>query len=281
MMNLTDEKQLKALLQRHGFRFERSKGQNFLIDASVPERIAAACGADASTGVVEIGPGVGCLTQCLAQNAAAVLAYELDESLRPVLAETMAPRPNVRIEFADALRRDLRADADTYLPGLRRVFCANLPYNITTPVLTKVYEARAFETVTVMVQREVALRLCAAPGCGDYGAFSVFTQWYAEPELLFTVPPGAFMPPPKVTSAVVRLRMRAAPPVDTDETRFFRVVRAAFAQRRKTLINSLSTAFPKDRAAAAVAACGLPERARGEELSLPQFAGLTAALYSE
>lgn len=278
-MNLTDYNEIRALLFRHGFRFEKSKGQNFLVADWVPERIADAAGLDQKTGVVEIGPGVGCLTEQLAKRAGKVLCYELDTSLEPVLVQTLAAyAQTVELQFTDVMRRDLAADALQRLPGLRPVLCANLPYNITTPVLSKVYEARCFDAAVVMIQKEVAQRLCAGPGSGDYGAFSVYTRWFAEPELLFTVPADCFHPRPKVTSAVVRLNFRKEPPEAVEEAAFFKTVRAAFGQRRKTLANALSVIWPKEAALAAIKACGFDERIRGEMLGIPEFAALTKQL---
>lgn len=275
-MDLCDYKQIQNLLAAtDGFRFSKAKGQNFLTARWVPERIADEAGLDAQTGVVEIGPGVGCLTEQLALRAGKVLSFEIDELLKPVLARTLAPYDNIEVVFGDVMRRDLSAEIAMSLPGLRPVLCANLPYNITSPVLTKVYESRCFETVTVMVQKEVAERLCAAPGQKDYGAFTLLTQWYAEPELLFTVGPECFMPRPKVTSAVVRMTMRKKPPLETDEKALFRVVRAAFNQRRKTLVNALDGVCGKEKARAAVTSCGFSETVRGEALSLADFAALT------
>lgn len=277
-MDLCDYNQIQALLAETGFHFSKAKGQNFLTARWVPQRIAETCGADRGTGVVEIGPGVGCLTEQLALRAGKVVAYEIDELLRPVLAVTLAPYDNVEVVFGDVMRRDLRAETEAAFPGLRPALCANLPYNITSPVLTKIYESRAFHTVTVMVQKEVAERLCAAPGQKDYGAFTLLTQWYAEPELCFTVGAECFVPRPKVTSAVVRMTMRAAPPLQTDERALFRLIRAAFNQRRKTLVNALDGVCGRERARAAIAACGFSETVRGEALSLADFAALTNAL---
>ncbi len=274
-MELCSYKEMKPLLERHGFHFSKAKGQNFLIASWVPERIAEECGADLSCGVVEIGPGVGCLTEQLSLRAGMVLAYEVDERLRPVLAETLGQRENIQILFGDAMSRDMAADAAEFLPGLKPMLCANLPYNITTPVLTKAYEAGCFSCITVMIQKEVAERICAKPGTEAYGAFSVFSQWYTEPELLFTVAPGCFMPPPKVTSAVIRMPCRENKPAEVEEKSFFRVVRAAFGQRRKTLANSLSNLCGKELALEAIRACGMDERVRGEALGIPEFAALT------
>ena len=280
-MNLCDYHEMHALLQRAGFHFSRSKGQNFLTASWVPERIAIESGLDKNTGVVEIGPGVGCLTEQLSKAAGRVLAFELDEKLRPVLAETLAPYDNIELIFGDVMRADLRREVAEHLGALRPVLCANLPYNITTPVLKKIFEARCFDTVTVMVQREVAERMCASAGDKDYGAFTLLTEWYAEPELCFTVGAECFVPRPKVISAVVRLKMRAEPPIDIDEAALFRVIRAAFNQRRKPLTNALSGLFGKEQTKAAIAACGFSETVRGESLSLRDFAALTRALETE
>ena len=284
-MRLTDIAEIRELLARHGFRFSKSLGQNFLVADWVPRDIADSAGLDADTGVLEIGPGIGCLTQELSERAGRVVAVELDDALRPVLAETLAGLENVDVVYGDILRQDLAALTGEHMPGLRPVVCANLPYNVTSPLLTAFLTAGCFDTVTVMIQREVARRLCARPGTADYGALTVFVQWHAEPELLFDVPPHCFVPAPKVTSTVVRLRVRKSPPVAVqDEKLLFTVVRAAFNQRRKTLVNALSAGVPgcdKARAAAAVAACGLDARVRGETLSLAQFAALSDALGSE
>lgn len=280
-MNLCDYNEMQTLLQRAGFHFSKSKGQNFLTASWVPERIALESGLDKNTGVVEIGPGVGCLTEQLSRAAGRVLAFELDEKLRPVLALTLAPYDNIELIFGDVMRADLRRAVEEHLSGLRPVLCANLPYNITTPVLKKIFEARCFDTVTVMVQREVAERMCAAAGDKDYGAFTLLTQWYAQPELCFTVGAECFVPRPKVTSAVVRMKMRPRPPVDIDEAALFRVIRGAFNQRRKTLANALGGLFGKEETKAAIAACGFAETLRGETLNLQDFAALTRALERE
>ena len=281
-MNLTNLADIRALLARHDFRFSKSLGQNFLTAAWVPADIADASGADEHSGVLEVGPGIGCLTEQLAQRAGKVVSVELDERLRPVLAETLAGYENVELVFGDVLALDLPQLVAERFPGLRPVVCANLPYNVTSPLLAAFLEAGCFEEITVMIQREVARRLCARAGTADYGAFTVFTQWYAEPEILFDVPPGCFLPAPKVTSSVVRLRVRKTPPAAvTDEKLFFAVVRAAFNQRRKTLVNALSSGLSgcdKDTAAAAVARCGFDARIRGEALDLAGFAAVANAL---
>ena len=281
-MDLCNINDIKALLARHGFRFSKSMGQNFLIQSWVPREIAKASGAGPGTGVLEIGPGIGPLTRELSLLADRVAAVELDRSLLPILAETLADRNNVEIVPGDVMKLDLPALVAEKLPGLRPMVCANLPYNITTPVITTFLEAGCFSAITVMIQREVAQRICAQPGTADYGAFSVLCQYYAKTELLFDVGPECFIPAPKVTSSVLRLTPRPAPAEVDDPQHFFRVVRAAFAQRRKTLVNSLSSALgsslSKEELAGAIAACGLPESVRGERLSLSDFAALSREL---
>lgn len=278
-MNLTDYNEIRALLSRHGFRFSKSLGQNFLTAAWVPERIAESAGPDRDTGVLEIGPGIGCLTEQLSLRAGKVLAVELDKSLRPVLAETLAGRDNVEILFGDVLRQDIPALVAERLPGLRPLVCANLPYNVTTPVLTALIRAGCFESITVMIQREVARRICAGPGSGDYGAFGIFVQWYTEPELLFDVPPSCFVPQPKVTSSVIRLRRRERAPYPVeDEELLWRVVRAAFNQRRKTLPNALSAGLDglsRERAEEILPRCGFDPKIRGERVDLGGYARIT------
>ena len=282
-MDLCNINDIKALLGRHGFRFSKSMGQNFLIEGWVPQEIAAASGADGSTGVLEIGPGIGPLTVRLADLAAKVVSVELDRTLLPVLAETLAGRENVEIVPGDIMKLDLPTLVAEKLPGLTPIVCANLPYNITTPVLTALIEWKQFASITVMIQREVALRICAAPGTADYGAFSVYCQYHTEPQLLFDVPPTCFLPAPKVTSSVIRLVPRKTPPVPVEsEAAFFRVVKAAFAQRRKTLLNGLTSAygnrFDKDTLRTILEDCGLPADIRGERLDIPAFADLAKRL---
>lgn len=236
MIDLCSAQEVKGLLARHGFRFSKSKGQNFLIAPWVPQRIAEESGVDGSCGVLEVGPGIGPLTQQLCLRAGRVAAVEVDRTLAPILAETLGEFSNLHILWQDILKVDIPALVQAELPGLRPMACANLPYYITSPVLTALLEARCFSSVTVMVQKEVAQRMAAAPGSRDYSAFTVFCNYYAQPELLFDVPPSCFLPQPKVTSSVIRLNVRQAPPYPVaDEELFFRVVRASFAQRRKQL----------------------------------------------
>lgn len=281
-MNLCDYDTIRDLLGRHGFHFSKSMGQNFLIDPQVPADIADASQADLGCGVLEIGPGIGPLTAELAQRAGKVVSVELDKSLLPVLAETMAPYPNVEIVPGDVMKLDLAGLAAEKFQGLTPIVCANLPYNITTPVLTKLIETPCFETVTVLIQKEVAQRLSAAQGTSDGGSFSLFLQYHMETAYLFDVPREKFLPAPKVTSAVLRCVRRERPAVEVDdEAFFFQVVRGAFLLRRKTLSNSLAAALPEFGKAdiqSAMADCGLSPDLRGERLTLQDFARLSHAL---
>lgn len=281
-MDLCNINEIKSLLARHGFRFSKSMGQNFLIADWVPREIAKASGAHPDAGVLEIGPGIGCLTRELAGRAGKVVSVELDRSLLPILEETLTDQDNVEIVSGDILKLDIR-QTTLEMPWLSGfAACANLPYNITTPAITALIEAQCFFAITVMIQKEVAQRICAQPGSRDYGAFSVYCQYYTAPELLFEVPPDCFIPAPKVTSAVVRMVPRPAPAEVDDPDHFFRVVKAAFALRRKTLLNSLSAnlggQYTKETLSQVIAACGLPADVRGERLSIPQFAQLSRRL---
>lgn len=275
-MNLCDINVIKPLLQKHGFRFSKSKGQNFLTQSWVPREIAEGAGIDETCGVLEVGPGIGPLTQALCENAGKVVSVEVDTTLKPILAETMADQDNFTLIFGDILKTDIPALVEEHFKGLRPMACANLPYYITSPVLSALLESGCFESVTVMVQKEVAQRICARAGSKDYSAFSLFCQYYADPEILFDVPPSCFIPQPKVTSAVITLRCRTAPPCPVaDEKLFFRVVKASFAQRRKTLVNGLCSGFgtlTKEQVIQAVVAAGFPENVRGETLDIPGFA---------
>lgn len=280
-MRLTDINDIKRLLSRHGFRFSKSMGQNFLTAAWVPEDIAEAAEIDERTGVLEVGPGIGCLTEQLSMRAGRVLAVELDKALKPVLEETLSGRDNVEIIFDDVLKLELASLVDEKLAGMRHVVCANLPYNVTSPLITAFLEAGCFDTVTVMIQREVARRICAKPATSDYGAFTVLVNWYAEPELLFDVQPHCFIPQPKVTSSVIRLRMRQTPPAEVkSRDMFFRVVRAAFGMRRKTLANALAAGFgefSKETVEKIIADCGFDPKIRGETLEIGDFAKIADA----
>ena len=278
MINVCDIQVMKPLLASHGFHFSKAKGQNFLIAPWVPQRIAEDSGVAEDVGVLEIGPGIGPLTQQLCLRAGKVCAVELDTRLQPILELTVGEFDNLQILWNDVLKLDIPALVKEKFPGLRPMACANLPYYITSPILSALLEAECFEAVTVMVQKEVAVRIAAKPGTADYSAFTVFCQYYAQPELLFDVPAHCFMPQPKVTSAVITLRTRKEKPWDIlDEKTFFRVVRASFAMRRKKLSNGLASGFPelgKDGAAQVIAACGMDENVRGETLDIPAFAAI-------
>lgn len=269
---------MKPLLMEHGFHFSKAKGQNFLIANWVPEQIAEDSGVTSDVGVLEIGPGIGSLTQQLALRAGKVCAVEVDERLKPILAMTVGGFDNLEILWGDVLKQDIAALVKEKFAGLRPMACANLPYYITSPILTALLEAECFEAVTVMVQKEVAQRIAAKPGTADYSAFTVLCQYYAQPELLFDVPAGCFMPQPKVTSAVITLRTRKQLPWEiADKDTFFRVVRASFAMRRKTLQNGLAAGFPelgKAGAGEVIEACGFAPSVRGETLDIAGFAAI-------
>ena len=276
MVNVCDIQVMKPLLAEHGFHFSKAKGQNFLIAPWVPQSIAEQAGVDDTAGVLEIGPGIGPLTQQLCLRAKKVCAVELDERLEPILDITVGEFDNLEIIWNDVLRLDLPALVKGEFEGLRPMACANLPYYITSPILTALLEADCFESVTVMVQKEVAQRIAAAPGSADYSAFTVFCQYYAQPQLLFDVPAHCFLPQPKVTSAVIQLKVRKHRDWDIlDETVFFRTVRASFAMLRKKLSNGLASGFPelgKSGAAEVIARAGFEANIRGEMLGIPEFA---------
>ena len=276
MVNVCDIQVMKPLLSQHGFHFSKAKGQNFLIAPWVPQSIAERAGVDETAGVLEIGPGIGSLTQQLCLRAKKVCAVELDERLEPILDITVGEFDNLEIFWNDVLKLDLPALVEGEFSGLRPMACANLPYYITSPILTALLEADCFESVTVMVQKEVAQRISAAPGSADYSAFTVFCQYYAEPALLFDVPAHCFLPQPKVTSAVIQLKVRKKREWDIlDENIFFRTVRASFAMRRKKLSNGLASGFPelgKNGASEVIAQAGFDANVRGETLSIPEFA---------
>ena len=276
MLNVCDIQVMKPLLAEHGFHFSKAKGQNFLIAPWVPQSIAEDAGVDESAGVLEIGPGIGPLTQQLCLRAKKVVAVELDERLEPILEKTVGEFDNLEIIWNDIMKLDVPALVAGEFEGLRPMACANLPYYITSPILTALLEADCFDSVTVMVQKEVAQRIAAKPGSADYSAFTVFCQYYAEPELLFDVPAHCFMPQPKVTSAVIQLKVRRERSWDIlDENVFFRLVRASFAMRRKKLSNGLASGFPelgKTGAAEVIEAAGFDANIRGETLSIEEFA---------
>lgn len=284
MNHLSDIGTIKSILSRHGFTFSKSLGQNFLINPSVCPRMAELSGAGEGVGVIEVGPGIGVLTNELCRLADKVVAVELDRRLLPVLDETLAEHGNVKVVNADILELDLHQLIADEFGGMRVVVCANLPYYITSPVIMKLLEDRLpVDAITVMVQKEAAQRICAPVGSRMSGAVTVSVNYYAEPELLFAVSAGSFMPAPKVDSAVIRLNVRPAPPVQTDEALFFKVVKAAFSQRRKVISNSLSSGLGRSKAdvAAALEQAGVPPTARAEALTLADFAAITDALGKE
>ena len=276
MIDVCNIQVMKPLLESHGFHFSKAKGQNFLIARWVPENIAEDSGVDETVGVLEIGPGIGPLTQQLALRANKVCAVEVDTRLEPLLKQTVGEFDNLEILWGEVLKQNIPALVAEKFHGLRPMACANLPYYITSPILTALLEAECFEAVTVMVQKEVAQRIAAKPGTADYSAFTIFCQYYAEPELLFDVPAHCFMPQPKVTSAVITLRTRKELPWQIDDKDiFFRTVRASFAMRRKTLQNGLASGFPelgKAGAGEVLEACGFAPSVRGETLGIPEFA---------
>ena len=274
---------VRELAARHGFKFSKSMGQNFLIDANIPEKMVRLAGICESDGVLEAGPGLGALTVELSRAAGRVTSVELDERLLPILNEAIGAPANVTVVHGDILKLNLGQLVHEEMPGRIYHVCSNLPYNITTPALTAFIEAGVFKTITVMIQYEVARRICAGPGSGDYGAFSVYANYHCVPEVLFDVPPECFMPRPAVRSSVVMLRVRQERELSGGaEDLFFRIVRAAFGQRRKTLANALFSVFGadphaglgKDEILDCILSCGLDAMVRGEALGIAEFASL-------
>lgn len=279
---LTDLGTIREVLSRHGFSFSKALGQNFLTNPSVCPRMAQLCHPDLESefAVLEIGPGIGVLTKELAQVARRVISIELDTRLLPILDETLADCPNVTILNGDAMKLDLAAVIREHAEGLPVVVCANLPYYITSPLLMRLLESRLpLHAITVLVQKEAAVRLCARPATRECGAVTLAVRYFAEPEILFSVSRGSFVPAPKVDSSVIRLTLRQDALCNiADEALFFRLVHAAFGQRRKTLANSLCGAgYTKEQVGAALDAAALSPTARAEELTLEQFAALTEA----
>ena len=280
-MDLCDRRTIEELLTRHGFRFAKSMGQNFLIEGWVPRDTAEVCGADESCGVLEIGPGIGPLTQQLCRRAGKVVSIELDERLYDVLGETMGEFDNFTLVKGDAMAVDFPALASEHFGGLRPLLCANLPYNITTPVLEKCILSRCFDSITVLIQKEAAERICAKAGSSDYSVFSLQMQYYTDPQIMFEVEPECFFPAPKVTSAVLHCPVRKTPPVEVvSEQALWRTVKGGFALRRITLANSLQSAYPysKEQLTEVIVSCGLSPTVRGEKLTLEEYARLTNAL---
>lgn len=281
MATLGNPQNTIAILQKYNFNFQKKFGQNFLIDTHVLEKIIRAAGITGEDFVLEIGPGIGTMTQYLCENARQVLAVEIDRMLIPILADTLSAYDNVEILNEDILKVDIHRIALEKNGGRPIKVVANLPYYITTPIIMGLFESHVpIDSITVMVQREVADRMQVGPGTKDYGALSLAVQYYARPEIVASVPPNCFMPRPKVGSAVIRLTRHEKPPVEAaDEKLMFRLIRASFNQRRKTLANGLSNAgelgLSKEMIAGAIEALGLPPSVRGEALTLEQFAGLS------
>ncbi len=285
MERLTDISTIRDVLSRHGFTFSKALGQNFLINPSVCPRMAeAAIGdrrQDTPCGVLEIGPGIGVLTKELLQRAQKVVAVELDRRLLPVLDETLAGFDNLKVVNADVLELDLNRLIDDEFGGMDVAVCANLPYYITSPVIMKLLEDRLpVRSVTVMVQKEAAVRLCAEPGTRDSSAITAAVRYYCTPELLFHVSAGSFMPAPRVDSAVIQLRLHEPPVHPKDEKTFFQVIRGAFAQRRKTVLNSLSSSLSLDKQVVRdiLKAAGVDANVRAERLTLEDFAAVCDAV---
>jgi len=282
-MNLADFNTMEKLLSSAGFSFKKSLGQNFIVDPTVcPEMAAAAL--DENTGALEIGPGIGVLTAELARVAKKVVSIELDERLKPILKRTLAEFGNTEVVFGDAMKLDLKAlIAEKFADCKRVVVCANLPYYITSPIIMGLLEAKLpLDSIVVMVQKEAGERLCAKVGSRESGAVTVAANYYAESEILFEVGRDSFMPPPKVDSVVIRLKIRENPPVKVNsEADFFKLVKACFAQRRKTLSNTVSNSLgiEKEKIGAALSKLGLSPTVRSEQLTMEELAGLCNELF--
>ena len=284
---VSSPKRTKDIIAKYGFQFKKSLGQNFLIDGNILGNIVEAAELDKSKGALEIGPGIGALTERLAKTAGAVTAVEIDQRLIPILREVLAPYDNVSVVHGDVLKLDLKAIIAERYKGVNPIsVVANLPYYVTTPILMKLLEDRLpLEHIVVMIQKEVAERMAAKPGGKDYGSLSIAVQYYSEPQIVCAVPHTVFIPQPNVDSAVIKLTLRDRPPVDVeDESHFFRIVQASFAQRRKTLANNLSLLFGKERreeTAELLQACGVDPGRRGETLSLAEYARISNALLAK
>ena len=282
MENLSDISVVRNVLSKHGFNFSKALGQNFLINPSVCPRMAENCGADENTGVIEIGAGIGVLTAELAKRAKKVVSIELDTRLLPVLSETLGEFDNVEIVNADVMKTDLHALIKEKFQGMDVVVCANLPYYITSPIITMLLEEKLpIKAITVMIQKEAADRLSTPVGSRDSGAITVCTNYYAEVKHLFNVSRGSFMPPPNVDSTVIKLQIRPEPAVKvSDEKKFFRMVKAAFAQRRKTAVNSIASGMglSKTAVAEALQKSGLDVNVRAEKLTMEELALLSENL---
>ena len=285
MQDLCNPAVIREVLGRHGFTFSKALGQNFLINGSVCPRMAQASGASPQTGVLEIGPGMGVLTAQLALRAGKVVAVELDQRLRPVLAETLGEFPNVKVVWGDVLKLDLHRLVEEEFGGMPVSVCANLPYYITSPVIMSLLEQRLpLTSLTVMVQKEAAARIAAPPGSRQCGAISAAIHYYSKPKVLFQVSRGSFLPPPQVDSAVIQLELHQTPPVKVEsEPLFFYTVKGAFSMRRKTLLNCLAPWFglPKEELGSYIAQAGLSPALRAEQLKLQDFAALANTLWRQ
>ena len=285
MYNLADPGTIKSILTRHDFNFSKALGQNFLINPAICPRMAQLCGASQAAGVIEIGPGIGVLTAELAKHAKKVVAIELDKRLMPVLKETLEGVDNVTVLQGDALTIDLKDIIDREFEGQKVAVCANLPYYITSPVIMHLLESRLpITSITVMVQKEAAVRLTATPGTREAGAVSLAVSYYSQPKVLFDVSSTSFMPRPSVDSCVIQLDVRDEPPVKTlNEVLMFRIIRAAFSQRRKTVLNAVASglSLSKERLTQILTAVGIPPTERGERLTLDDFARLADELCKE
>lgn len=281
-MNLTNPETIKRIMDGLGIKFNKSLGQNFLIDQSVLDSTIEASGIDKHYGVIEVGPGIGTLTVDLSKHAGKVVAIELDRNIAEYLKGAFVAYDNVEIVQGDALKTDLKKIIDEYMPGMPVVVIANLPYYITTPLIMKFLEEDLpLESITVLIQKEVAQRIVSPAGKKDYGAISVAVQYYSDPEIVKIVPPDSFMPPPKVTSAVIKMDIKNhVKPEVSDEKNLFKVVHAAFGQRRKTLVNALSSAYtvPKEEITDIVKDITSNEKVRGEQLDLRQFIQISEKL---
>lgn len=287
MKNLASIKVIKQILADSGFKFSKSLGQNFLTDENVLEKIVSGAQLGENSGVIEIGPGFGTLTQRLCMAAKKVVCIEIDKTAIPILQDNLSDFDNLTIINDDVLKCDIGAIIKEHLGGMDIKLAANLPYYITTPIIMHILESHLpIDSLTVMIQKEVAMRIAAAEGTKDYGALSVAVNYYSTPEIVTHVPPSAFIPQPKVSSTVIKLTMRDEPPVDvTDEKGFFKVVRAAFAQRRKTLLNALANSaeipIGKAEVAGVLAELGIDEKRRGETLSLKEFADISNKIFAK
>ncbi|SEM71561.1 dimethyladenosine transferase [Paenibacillus sp. cl141a] len=284
--DISTPRRTKEIISRHGFSFKKSLGQNFLIDQNILYKIVEAAGLDKDKGALEIGPGIGALTEKLAQTAGNVTAVEIDQRLIPILREVLEPYGNVRVHHGDVLKVDLHELFRQDFGDVSKVsVVANLPYYVTTPILMKLLEEKLpLENIVVMIQKEVAERMAAAPGSKDYGSLSIAVQYYSEPKLVCIVPHTVFIPQPNVESAVIRLAVREQPPVRVEDERFFfEVVQASFAQRRKTIANNLKSRFfpgeGRERLEQLLQEAGIEPSRRGETLSIEEYARLSNVLF--